>query len=342
MKRIFSGIQPSGIAHLGNYLGALRNWVALQDGHDCIYCVVDLHAITEWQDPQQLAQQTREMAAMLLACGIDPRKHILFAQSTVRAHAQLAWIFNCVARIGWLNRMTQFKDKAGKNRENASAGLYVYPNLMAADILAYKATHVPVGEDQKQHLELARDIAQKFNNDFGKAVFPLPEPLIFGAATRVMSLRDGTKKMSKSDASDYSRINMTDDADAVAQKIRKARTDPAPLPGEEALRPDGSLDPAAVEKRPEAFNLIAIYAALGDREPAEVLREFGGREFSLFKNVLTDLAVATLGQIGAEMKRLLADPAEIDAVLADGARRARAIAQPIMAEVEEVVGFLRV
>jgi tryptophanyl-tRNA synthetase len=260
----------------------------------------------------------------------------------VPAHAQLAWIFNCVARMGWLNRMTQFKEKAGKDRENASVGLYVYPNLMAADILAYKATHVPVGEDQKQHLELARDIAQKFNNDFGVNFFPLPEPLIFGAATRVMSLRDGTKKMSKSDASEYSRINMTDDADAVAQKIRKAKTDPAPLPGEEVLRPDGSLDPDALARRPEAFNLISIYAALSDKEPAEVIREFAGREFSHFKSVLTDLAVATLGQIGAEMKRLLADPAEIDAVLADGAGRARAIAAPIMAEVEEIVGFLRV
>src|SRR5246127_1778818 len=221
MQRIFSGIQPSGIAHLGNYLGALRNWVALQDGHDCIYCVVDLHAITEWQDPKQLAQQTREMAAVLLACGIDPKQHILFNQSRVRAHAQLAWIFNCVARIGWLNRMTQFKDKAGKNRENASAGLYVYPNLMAADILAYHATGVPVGEDQRQHLELANDIAQKFNHDYGAELFVLPEPVIQGPGMRVMSLRDGAKKMSKSDASDFSRLNMTDTADAIAQKIRK-------------------------------------------------------------------------------------------------------------------------
>ena len=252
MQRVFSGIQPSGIAHLGNYLGALRNWVALQDSHDCIYCVVDLHAITEWQDPKQLAQQTREMAAVLLACGIDPEKHILFAQSSVRAHAQLAWIFNCVARIGWLNRMTQFKDKAGKNRENASAGLYVYPNLMAADILAYHATGVPVGEDQRQHLELANDIAQKFNHDYGVEFFPQIEPLIMGPAPRVMSLRDGTRKMSKSDPSDQSRINLNDDPDAIALKIRRAKTDPEPLPSE----------PQGLEKRPEARNLVGIYAAL--------------------------------------------------------------------------------
>jgi len=342
MQRIFSGVQPTGNLHLGNYLGAIRNWVRLQREYDCIFCIVDQHAITQWQEPAELRAQTREVAAAFLAAGIDARKHIVFNQSQVPAHAQLAWICNCVARIGWLNRMTQFKEKAGKDRENASVGLYVYPNLMAADILAYKATHVPVGEDQKQHLELARDIAQKFNNDFGRDFFPLPEPLIFGAATRVMSLRDGSKKMSKSDASDYSRINMTDDADAVALKIRKAKTDPAPLPGEEALRPDGSIDPAAAAKRPEAFNLIAIYAALSDREAGEVLQEFAGREFSHFKAVLTDLAVATLGQIGAEMKRLLAEPAEIDGVLADGARRARAITEPIMAEVEDIVGFLRV
>ncbi len=336
MQRIFSGVQPTGNLHLGNYLGAIRNWVRLQRDYDCLFCIVDQHAITQWQDPAELRSQTREVAAAFLAAGIDARKHVVFNQS------QVAWIFNCVARIGWLNRMTQFKEKAGKDRENASVGLYVYPNLMAADILAYKATHVPVGEDQKQHLELARDIAQKFNNDFGRDFFPLPEPLIFGAATRVMSLRDGTKKMSKSDASDYSRINMTDDADAVALKIRKAKTDPAPLPGPEALGPDGKPDPAAVEKRPEAFNLVSIYAALSDREPGDVLNEFAGREFSYFKSRLADLAVATLGKIGAEMKRLLADPAEIDGVLADGARRARAMTAPVMGEVEDIVGFLRV
>jgi tryptophanyl-tRNA synthetase len=343
MGRIFSGVQPTGNLHLGNYLGAIRNWARLQRDHDCIFCIVDLHAITVWQDPAQLRAQTREVTAAFLAAGIDARKHIVFNQSQVAAHAQLAWIFNCVARLGWLNRMTQFKEKSGKDRENASVGLYVYPSLMAADILAYKATHVPVGEDQRQHLELARDIAQKFNNDFAApGFFPLPEPLIFGAAARVMSLRDGTKKMSKSDASDYSRINMTDDADAVAQKIRKARTDPAPLPGEEALAANGNFADAAVAARPEAFNLLTIYAALSDREPAEVIREFAGKDFSHFKNVLTDLAVATLGKIGSEMKRLMADPAEIDAVLADGAGRARDISAPIMAEVEKIVGFLRV
>jgi tryptophanyl-tRNA synthetase len=342
MGRIFSGVQPTGNLHLGNYLGAIRNWVRLQREHDCIFCIVDMHAITVWQNPAELRAQTREVTAAFMAAGVDARKHIVFNQSQVPAHAQLAWIFNCVARLGWLNRMTQFKEKSGKDRENASVGLYVYPNLMAADILAYKATHVPVGEDQRQHLELARDIAQKFNNDFSApGFFPLPEPLIFGAAARVMSLRDGSKKMSKSDASDYSRINMTDDADTLAQKIRKAKTDPAPLPGEEALTPNGHFDAAALAARPEAFNLLSIYAALSDREPADVLREFAGREFSHFKNVLTDLAVATLGKIGGEMKRLMAEPAEIDAVLADGALRARAIAQPILAEVEEIVGFLR-
>src|SRR5499427_1222101 len=296
---VFSGVQPTGNLHLGNYLGAITKFVALQDRYDCIYCVVDLHAITVWQDPSELPRATREVTAAFLACGIDPKKNIIFNQSQVAEHAELAWVFNCVARVGWLNRMTQFKEKAGKDRENASVGLYDYPVLMAADILAYKATHVPVGEDQKQHLELARDIAQKFNNDFGRDFFPLPEPLIFGAATRVMSLRDGSKKMSKSDASDYSRINMTDDADAVALKIRKAKTDPAPLPGTEAIRPDGSLDLAALEARPEAFNLLSIYAALSDRPVPEVLDEFAGREFSHFKNVLTDLAVATLGKIGS-------------------------------------------
>ncbi|MFZ5790301.1 MAG: tryptophan--tRNA ligase [Pseudomonadota bacterium] len=341
MKRIFSGVQPTGNLHLGNYLGAIRNWVKLQDQFDCLYCIVDMHAITVWQDPKELRAHTREVTAAFLAAGIDARKHIVFNQSQVPAHAQLAWIFNCVARLGWLNRMTQFKEKAGKDRENASVGLYAYPNLMAADILLYKATHVPVGEDQKQHLELARDIAQKFNNDFGVNFFPLPEPLIFGAATRVMSLRDGTKKMSKSDASDYSRLNMTDNADQVALKIRKAKTDPAPLPGPSVLKPDGSLDPAEEAKRPEAFNLLGIYAALSDKSMKDVLTEFEGREFSFFKQVLTDLAVATLGQIGGEMKRLLADPAEIDGVLRDGAERARALSAPILAEVEDIVGFLR-
>src|ERR1043166_4131625 len=255
MNRIFSGVQPTHNVHLGNYLGAIRNWVKLQEQFDCLYCIVDMHAITTWQDPAQLRHQTREVAAAFLAAGIDARRHIVFAQSQVPAHAQLAWIFNCVARVGWLNRMTQFKEKAGKDRENASVGLYVYPNLMAADILLYKATHVPVGEDQKQHLELCRDIAQKFNNDFGVNFFPLPEPVIGGPAMRVMSLRDGTKKMSKSDESDYSRINMTDDAETIALKFRKAKTDPSPLPGPQCLDEKGEVKAEADVARPEAFNL---------------------------------------------------------------------------------------
>jgi tryptophanyl-tRNA synthetase len=331
MRRIFSGVQPTGKLHLGNYLGAIRNWVRLQqDFDDCLFCVVDLHAITVWQDPGNLTASTREVTAALLAAGIDARKNVLFNQSQVPAHAELAWVFNCVARLGWLNRMTQFKEKAGKNRENASAGLYVYPNLMAADILAYKATHVPVGEDQKQHLELARDIAQKFNNDFGVDFFPLVEPLILGAATRVMSLRDGAKKMSKSDESDYSRINMTDGADAIAQKIRKAKTDPRPLPAA----------PQEFKGRPEAENLIGIYAALSDTSVEDVCRRFGGEPFSTFKQHLADLAVAKLAPIQDEMRRLMADPGHVDRVLKEGAERARAIARPILGEAYRIVGFL--
>src|ERR1700687_2056161 len=300
---VFSGVQPTGNLHLGNYLGAIVKFVALQERYDCIYCVVDLHAITVWQDPAELPRAIREVTAAFIACGIDPRKHIVFNQSQVAEHAELAWIFNCVARLGWLNRMTQFKEKAGKDRENASVGLYSYPTLMAADILVYRATHVPVGEDQKPHLALSRDIAQKFNKDYatsihahgyGEGFFPLPEPLITGPATRVMSLRDGSKKMSKSDASDYSRINLTDDADAIAQKIRKAKTDPAPLPSEEA----------GLAPRPEADNLVGIYAALAATSKAAVLREFGGGPFSSFKAALVDLAVAKLGPGGAGMKRL--------------------------------------
>jgi tryptophanyl-tRNA synthetase len=331
MNRIFSGVQPTGNLHLGNYLGAIRNWVLLQKDFECIYCVVDLHAITQEQDSKALRSATREVVAAYIAAGIDPKRNILFNQSQVSAHAELAWIFNCVARLGWLNRMTQFKEKAGKNRENASVGLYAYPVLMAADILVYKATHVPVGEDQKQHLELTRDIAQAFNSQFGVAYFPLPEPQIFGEATRVMSLRDGTKKMSKSDASEYSRINMTDDADAIAQKIRKAKTDPEPLPSEVA----------GLEARPEAANLVGIYAALAGKTGAEVLREHGGAQFSVFKQALVDLAVGVLGPVGAEMKRLAADPGFVDAVLRDGAARAHAIAAPILREVHDIVGFLR-
>ncbi|HMI96158.1 MAG TPA: tryptophan--tRNA ligase [Micropepsaceae bacterium] len=327
----FSGIQPSGKLHLGNYLGAMKNWVRLQDRMPCIYCVVDLHAITVWQEPAELAASTREVTAACIAVGIDPVRSILFNQSQVSAHAELAWVFNCVARIGWLNRMTQFKDKAGKNRENASVGLFVYPDLMAADILAYHATHVPVGEDQKQHLELSRDIAQKFNLDFAAPdFFPLPEPVITGPGTRVMSLRDGTKKMSKSDESDFSRINLTDDADAIAQKIRKARTDAHPMPGNKDELKD----------RPEAENLINIYAALADHTPETVIGEYAGAQFSTFKNALADLAVAKLTPIAGEMRKLLADPAEIDRVLKSGAERAQAIAGPVMSELRRLVGFV--
>ncbi len=328
---VFSGMQPTNTLHLGNYLGALRNWVKLQESMPCIYCVVDMHALTVETDSKALAQATREVTAAYIAAGVDPKRSILFNQSQVAAHAELAWVFNCVARLGWLNRMTQFKDKAGKNRENASVGLFVYPNLMAADILAYRATHVPVGEDQKQHLELARDIAQKFNNDFGAPdFFPQPEPFIVGPGTRVMSLRDGTKKMSKSDESDYSRINLTDDADTIAQKVRKARTDPNPLPD----KPEG------LAGRPEAENLINIYAALADYTPETVIGEYAGAQFSVFKNALADLAVAKLTPIAREMRSLLSDPAEIDRILKNGAERATAIAAPVMAEVRRLVGFV--
>ena len=331
MQRIFSGVQPTGNLHLGNYLGAIRNWVRLQDDYECLFCVVDLHAVTVWQDPEELKANTRSVTAAMLAAGIDAEKHIIFNQSQVPGHAELAWVFNCVARLGWLNRMTQFKEKAGKNKENASVGLYAYPNLMAADILLYKGTHVPVGEDQKQHLELVRDIAGKFNNDFGVDFFPIVEPLIFGAATRVMSLRDGTRKMSKSDPSELSRIDMTDDADAIAKKIRKAKTDPEPLP-ENAKEFD---------TRPEAANLMGIYAALADQDIADVCKEFGGKQFSEFKQALADLAVAKLGPIQDDMRRLIEDKAHVDAVLADGVERARAIAEPVLAEVHDIVGFLR-
>ena len=341
MGRIFSGVQPTGNLHLGNYLGAIRNFVRLQADYECVYCVVDLHAITQWQDPQELAAQTREVASAFLASGIDPKTSIIFNQSQVSAHAELAWIFNCVARMGWLNRMTQFKEKAGKHRENASVGLYVYPNLMAADIMVYKATHVPVGEDQKQHLELTRDIAQKFNNDFGAEVFPIVEPLIFGEATRVMSLRDGKKKMSKSDQSDYSRINVTDGPDAIAQKIRKAKTDPEPLPGPEALADDGTVRPDAEAARPEAFNLLSIYAALTDRTLREAIDKFGGLQFSAFKQELAEISVEMLGPIGTEMQRLMDDPGYVDGVLKDGAERAAALAQPVLDEAKDAVGFLR-
>src|SRR6478736_6470278 len=329
--RVFSGMQPTGNLHLGNYLGAMVRWVEMQRSHECIYCVVDMHAITLWQDPAELKQAIRSVAAAYIAAGLDPDKSILFNQSQVYEHAELAWILNCVARLGWLNRMTQFKEKAGKDRENASVGLYAYPVLMAADILAYRATHVPVGEDQKQHLELARDIAGKFNNDFNAPdFFPQPEPVITGAGTRVMSLRDGAKKMSKSDESDMSRINLTDDADAIANKIKRARTDPHPLPA--------SKD--ELKERPEAENLLNIYAALADQDRDAVIAQFAGQQFSAFKNALADLTVEKLAPMNAEMRRLVADPAEIDRVLKDGAHKARAIATPILDEVKKAVGFI--
>ncbi|HQY43627.1 MAG TPA: tryptophan--tRNA ligase [Paracoccaceae bacterium] len=330
--RIFSGIQPSGGLTLGNYLGALKRFVEKQnEGIETIYCLVDLHAITVWQDPARLRDQTREAAAGFIAAGIDPKRSILFNQSQVSAHAELGWIFNCVARMGWMNRMTQWKDKAGKDAEKASLGLFAYPSLMAADILVYHATHVPVGEDQKQHVELCRDIAAKFNHDFGVDFFPITEPVIEGAATRVMSLRDGTKKMSKSDPSDASRINLTDDTDTIAQKFRKAKTDSEPLP--ETVE--------GLKDRADAKNLVNIYAALSDQTPAQVITQYGGQGFGSFKPALADLAVAKLSPIAAEMKRLMADPAEIDRILGDGADRAAAIAEPILARTLDIVGMIR-
>ena len=346
---VFSGVQPTGNLHLGNYLGAVRKFVALQESHECIYCVVDLHSLTAQLVHDDLADQTRAITAAFLASGIDPSKHIVFNQSRVRQHAELAWIFNCVARIGWMNRMTQFKDKAGKDRENASLGLLAYPSLMAADILVYRATHVPVGEDQKQHLELTRDIAQKFNNDFSARIaglgvgvemqvgeetvngfFPLTEPLIGGPAARIMSLRDGSKKMSKSDPSDLSRINLTDDADAISKKIKKAKTDPDALPSE----------PAGLEGRPEARNLVGIYAGLADMSQEQVLKEFGGQQFSAFKPALAGLAVEKLAPVAAEMRRIMADTAYVDAVLKDGGERAGALAEQTMTTVRDIIGLL--
>jgi len=338
--RIFSGIQPSGDLHLGNYLGAIRRFVPLQKTHETIYCVVDMHAITVWQDPDELRRKTRELAAAYVAAGIDPKKSIIYNQSRVYQHAELAWIFNCVARVGWMYRMTQFKDKAGKNSENVSLGLLAYPSLMAADILLYKATHVPVGEDQRQHLELTRDIATKFNNDFGPSIaeqgfedpfFPITEPVISGPAMRVMSLRDGTKKMSKSDPSDQSRITLLDDADTISKKIKRATTDPEPLPSEKK----------GLEGRAEAANLVGVYAALSDRTEADVLREYGGQGWGVFKPALADLAVSVLSPIANEMRRLIADPATIDAFMADGAGRASVIAEATMKEVRGIVGFVR-
>ena len=329
--RVFSGIQPSGNLHLGNYLGALKRFVDWQDRDvESIYCMVDLHAITVWQNPQDLMKSTRELCAGFIAAGLDPEKAILINQSQVPEHAQLAWIFNCVARMGWMQRMTQFKDKAGKNAQNASLGLFAYPALMAADILTYHATHVPVGEDQKQHLELTRDIATKFNHDYGVDFFPITEPVIEGAATRVMSLRDGSKKMSKSDASDASRINMTDDADSIAKKIRKAKTDPDALPSEAK----------GLEDRAEARNLVNIYAALNEQSVDQVLTDVGGKQFSEFKPMLVDLAVAKLAPISTEMARLMQHQDEIDKILTRGSERARAITAPILRQTYEIVGMV--
>jgi tryptophanyl-tRNA synthetase len=339
--RVFSGIQPSGDLHLGNYLGAIKRFVPLQERFPCIYCVVDMHAITVWQEPDELRRKTREVAAAYVAAGVDPKQHIVFNQSRVHQHAELAWIFNCVARMGWMSRMTQWKDKtAGKNAEAESLGLFAYPSLMAADILLYKATHVPVGEDQKQHLELTRDIAQKFNNDFGPSIreqglqadyFPLTEPVITGPATRVMSLRDGKKKMSKSDPSDQSRILLMDDADTISKKFKRATTDPEPLPSEEK----------GLEARPEADNLVGIYAALANISKPDVLKQFGGQGWGVFKPALADLAVAELAPIAAEIRRMLADPATIDAFMADGAARASEMAEATMRDVRRIVGFIR-
>ncbi len=332
-KRVLSGMQPTGQLHLGNYLGALKNWVALQDegSWECFYCVVDLHAITMPHEPEKLPQAVRSAAAAYIASGVDPEKSAIFAQSAVPAHAELAWIFNCIARLGWLERMTQFKDKAGKDKERASVGLFTYPVLQAADILVYKATHVPVGEDQKQHLELCRDIAARFNRDYGKgeAVFPLTEPVIQGPGARVMSLRDGSAKMSKSDVSDNSRINLDDDADTIARKIKKAKTDPEPLPSEE----DGLKD------RPEASNLVGIYAALSGKTKADILAEYGGQGFGAFKPALAEVAVQYLAPISDEYRRLISDKAEIDRILAAGAERANSVAQPVVEEAKKTIGF---
>ena len=331
--RVFSGIQPTGGLTLGNYLGALKRFVDMQnaDTHECVFCIVDLHAITVWQDPEKLSANTRELTAFFIACGIDPKKSILFNQSQVSAHAQLAWIFNTVARMGWMGRMTQWKDKAGKNSEQASLGLFAYPALMAADILLYHATHVPVGDDQKQHLELTRDVATKFNHDYGVDFFPITEPVIEGPATRVMSLRDGTKKMSKSDPSDMSRINMGDDADTISKKLRKARTDPEPLPETYA----------ELEERPSARNLVDIFSALSGRSPDDVMSEVQGMQWGTFKPLLADLAVEKLSPISGEMRRLLADPAEIDRILGRGAERADEIATPILEKTYEIVGLVK-
>lgn len=330
-KRVFSGIQPTGIPHLGNYLGAIRHWVDIQQGNECIYCLVDMHALTVWQDPTALKKQVLEQTAILLAAGIDPKRHILFNQSAVSAHARLAWIFNCVARIGWMNRMTQFKDKAGKNREAHSAGLYVYPNLMAADILAYKATCVPVGEDQRQHIELTNDIAQKFNHDYEKAFFPEVEGFIPTTSARVMNLRDGSKKMSKSDPSEQGRIELLDEDDAIRNKIKRAKSDSEPLPSEKA----------GLEHRLEALNLVSIYAVMANQTIDNVLQQFGGQGFSAFKTALADILIQNIAPIREETKRLFDDKKYLRTVLKEGAIKAATIAEPIVAEAESIVGFVK-
>lgn len=329
MSRVLSGIQPTNKLTVGNYLGAIKNWVAMQDEHECLFCVVDLHAITVPHDPAQLAQNTREVAAAYIASGIDAERHALFVQSVVPEHAELAWILGCMTPMGWLNRMTQFKEKAGKKKEQAGLGLYAYPVLMAADILLYDATHVPVGDDQKQHVELAREIVASVNHRFGAGLLTMPEPIIMGAATRVMSLRDGTKKMSKSDESDYSRINLTDSADEIALKIRKAKTDSDPLPAHVE----------GLENRPEARNLVTIYAALAERSIAEVLAEYEGKGFGVFKPALADLCVEKIGPISHKIHELTADPAELDAILKRGAEQARSIATPTACRIKQAMGF---
>ena len=331
--RTLSGIQPTGNLHLGNYLGAIRNWVRMQDEMpgEKLYFLADLHAITVYNDPAELAANTREMAAALMAAGIDPTKAILFNQARVPAHSELAWLLFCTARIGWLNRMTQFKEKSGKNREGASVGLYAYPVLQAADVLLYQTTHVPVGDDQKQHLELARDIATKFNLDTGTETFTLPEPTIPAAAARIMSLRDGSAKMSKSDPSDASRINLVDDADTIMTKIRKAKTDAEPLPSEAA----------GLEGRPEARNLVSIYAAMADENVDQVLANFAGQGFGAFKPALGELLVETLRPIATRLSQLKADPAAIDAALEAGAARAKALAQPTLDAAYAALGLCR-
>ena len=332
-KLVFSGVQPTGNLHLGNYLGAVKRFVELQDANTmCIYCLVDLHAITNWQDPKELRQNTIEVTAAFLACGLRQENSIIFNQSQVTTHTELAWIFNCVARIGWLNRMTQFKEKAGKNRENASLGLYCYPTLMAADILAYHATHVPVGEDQKQHLELTRDIAAKFNNDFNAPdFFPVPEPIIEGPATRIMSLRDGAKKMSKSEASDMSRINLTDDSDSIRKKIQKAKTDPFEIPSEKK----------ELVNRPEAENLLGIYATLANQSIEKTLEQFSGSDFKRLKDELSDILISELEPINKEIKKLLDQETYIVQILREGSERADEICRPILEKTREIVGFIK-